>query len=87
MVAGRFPLVLGHGLSLQGVEMIWLQPAYTRALRGKDRAAPMDSPKARKKVIRAPAVSQSFDLTNLWRREQQSHTASTGTRQDPKDQD
>ena len=62
-----FPLVLGHGLSLQGVEMVRQRAgaAYTRALRGKERAAPMDSPKARKKVIRAPAVSASLGFTSL----------------------
>ncbi|KAG7220155.1 hypothetical protein INR49_027995, partial [Caranx melampygus] len=39
----------------------------TRALRGKDRAAPMDRPRAKKKVIRAPAVSASLGSTNLRR--------------------
>lgn len=43
---------------------------YTTALRGKDKAAPNDSPRAKKKVISAPAVSASFDSTNLVREQQ-----------------
>ena len=35
------------------------------ARRGKDRAAPRDRPRAKKKVIRAPAVSPSLGSTNL----------------------
>ncbi|TNN40803.1 hypothetical protein EYF80_049016 [Liparis tanakae] len=41
------------------------------ALRGKDRAAPMDRPRDKKKVIRAPAVSASFCSTNLRREEEE----------------
>lgn len=36
-----------------------------RARRGKDKAAPSERPRAKKKVIRAPAVSPSLGSTNL----------------------
>lgn len=36
-----------------------------RARRGKEKAAPSDRPRAKKKVIRAPAVSPSLGSTNL----------------------
>lgn len=35
------------------------------ARRGKERAAPRERPRAKKKVIRAPAVSASLGSTNL----------------------
>lgn len=35
------------------------------ARRGKDKAAPSERPRAKKKVIRAPAVSPSLGSTNL----------------------